>query len=102
MKFYILPKKDGFGAYPSPQSLKCKGMVEIPGDLLPVYVENSGFVDLEIEGETVVSVTPDVEAFEAWKASQTEQTPTDTDSGVVTWAELDAAYNEGRDSAYDF
>lgn len=100
MRYYLLPKKNSLGAYLSPQSLKCKGMVEIPDDLLSVFVEYAGFVELEIEGEMVVGVTPDVEAFEAWKALHTEK-PTDTGSGVVTWAELDAAYNEGRDSAYD-
>lgn len=102
MIYYILPKKNSLGAYHNPQSLKCKGMVELPDDLLSVFVEYAGFVELEIKGETVVGVTPDVEAFEAWKATQTEQTPAEKESGVVTWDELDAAYNEGRDSAYDF
>lgn len=101
--WYILPKKNSFGAYPNPQNLKCKGMVELPENLLSVFVENGGFVELEVEGETVVSVTPDAEAYEAWKALQTEQTPAEDPAkdDVVTWSELDAAYNEGRDSAYD-
>lgn len=103
---YILPIADEMGAYSNPQSTKAKGLVYLPDEFLDTYIACNGFVNLVIENDIVTDISENTEARDAWLASlpeETTDTPT-TDAGsddVVTWAELDAAYNEGRDSAYD-
>lgn len=43
------------------------------------FDQYEGFVILKVARNTVVSYEPDVEAYEAWKASQPEPEPTDTE-----------------------
>lgn len=102
---YILPIADEAGAYSNPQSTKAKGLVFLSDEFLEEYINCNGFVNLVIEGDTVTSISENTEAREKWLASLPEETAEPTaeasDDDIVTWAELDAAYNEGRDSAYD-
>lgn len=100
---YLNPKPFDDGAYSPPQSLKVNGLLEFPDELVKKFVSYNGFVSLTIEGNTVTAIEPNVEAWEAWKATRTEETELaqNEDNTPVTWAELDAAYNEGRDGAYE-
>ena len=104
---YITPIKNSFGAYPPPQSTKAPGLIELPEEFFDTYIEFSGFVELETDGEKIVSLDPNTEAFEAWKAEaeKTEEKPEEKPpvevSNADIWEALDKAYNEGRDSAYD-
>ena len=41
----------------------------MPDSLLSEFLAYNGFVTLTVEGEAVTAVTPDTEAWEAWKAS---------------------------------
>ena len=100
---YINPTPFKEGAYSPPQSLKAKGLINFPDEFLEEFNNYNGFVSLTVEGDTVTAIEPNVEAWEEWKATLPEETETtqSVDNTPVTWAELDAAYNEGRDSAYD-
>jgi hypothetical protein len=100
---YILPTPNEFGAYSNPQSKKVYGLVYLPDELIEQYINYNGFVFLTIECDTVTALEPNIEAWEAWKAAQPEETDPKPSSngGTVTWGELDAAYNEGRDNAYE-
>ena len=101
---YIRATASEAGAYPPPQSLKAKGLLYFPNELLEEFISYNGFVFLEVDGENVTAITPNNEAWEAWKAQLAEVaeiSATAEDNKPVTWEELDKAYNEGRDSAYD-
>lgn len=58
--------------YTPPQSTKAVGLVALPDEMLETFLEYSGFVELEISEGVAVSITPDVAAFEQWKAEQAE------------------------------
>ena len=66
------------GAYPAPQSWNSNvppsGYAIIDLDMTEFYDYN-GFVTLTIEGDTVTSYTPNVEAWEKWKSSLPEPQP---------------------------
>ena len=102
---YIITTKTEDGYYHSPQSLPAQGLAEFPEEFLDKFIELNGFVNLTITDGIVTAIRANNAAREAWLANieeQVEITPSgNTDGNVVTWAELDAAYNEGRDAAYD-
>lgn len=64
-----------------------------------VYYEYNGFVFLTVEivdgVDTVTSCTPNVEAWEAWKASLPEPQPEPEPVEDVTWVSMAAAITEG-------
>lgn len=102
---YIQPNPNTGGSYPSPQSLKAAGLVEFPEEFLEKFLELNGFVKLTIVDNVVTAVRANNTARDAWLAEVAEQETaeqeTGSDNDLVTWAELDAAYNEGRDAAYE-
>lgn len=67
--YYLRPTPNPGGAYGAPQSSKASGLLELPDSLLSEFLAYNGFVTLTVEGEAVTAVTPDTEAWEAWKAS---------------------------------
>lgn len=67
--YYLRPTPNSGGAYGAPQSSKAPGLLELPDSLLSEFLAYNGFVTLTVEGEAVTAVTPDTEAWEAWKAS---------------------------------
>ena len=67
--YYLRPTPNPGGAYGAPQSSKAPGLLELPDSLLSEFLAYNGFVMLTVEGEAVTAVTPDAEAWEAWKAS---------------------------------
>ena len=84
---YVKSTPNPSGAYPGPQSRPFAGCLALTDEQAAVLVQYNGFVtivnepDPEIEASSV-TVTPDVEAWEAWKASlppEPETEPTDTD-----------------------
>lgn len=102
---YIQPNPNIGGSYPSPQSLKAAGLVEFPEEFLEKFLELNGFVKLTIVDNVVTAVRANNTARDAWLAEVAEQEAAEQETGLdndlVTWAELDAAYNEGRDAAYE-
>ena len=84
---YIRSTPNPSGAYPATQSNPFKGAIPLTDEQADMLVQYNGFVtitqepDEEIEGSSV-TVTPDLEAWEAWKASlppEPEPEATDTD-----------------------
>ncbi len=62
------------GAYPAPQTWATPNIPSthavIPDTMdMTEFYEYNGFVRLRIVGDTVVRITPNVPAWEAWKAS---------------------------------
>lgn len=72
---YVKSTPNPSGAYPGPQSRPFAGCLPLTASQSAVLVQYNGFVtitqepDPEIEASSV-TVTPDLEAWEAWKAEQ--------------------------------
>lgn len=64
---YLQPDRNSSATYPPPQSTPFLGAIELTDAQADVLVAYNGFVSIEQDGETV-SVIPDTEAWEAWKA----------------------------------
>ena len=84
---YVKSIPNPSGAYPGPQSRPFAGCLPLTDSQAAVLVQYNGFVtitqepDEAIEGSSV-TVTPDLEAWEAWKASlppEPEPEPSDTE-----------------------
>ena len=94
---YIIKEPFEDGGYPPPQSLQVDGLLNFPEELLDEFNRYNGFVTLTVEGDTVTAISPNVEAWEEWKASQPEEPPKPENSSV--YDELAAAYKEGVQGA---
>lgn len=72
---YVRSTPNASGAYPAPRSTPFPGCLSLTDGQAETLVQYNGFVtitqepDPEIETSTV-TVTPDLEAWEAWKAAQ--------------------------------
>lgn len=72
---YIRDTPNPSGAYPAPQSNPFKGAIPLTDEQAETVLQYNGFVtitqepDEEVEGASV-TVAPDVEAWEEWKAAQ--------------------------------
>ena len=88
--YYLNPRQNPSGAYGAPQTNPIPGFLELPDSLLPDFIACNGFATLTTEGDTIAALTPNLEAWEAWKISlpeePTEPEPTaqeDTDALLV-------------------
>ena len=99
---YVTNAPNPSGAYPGPQSNSFPDCLSLTDEQAEMLVQYNGFVtiiqepDDEIEGSSV-TVTPNLEAWEEWKASlppEPEPEPEPSDD-YVTYAELAAAIREG-------
>ena len=86
---YVRSTPNPSGAYPAPQSRPFPGCLPLTESQAATLVQYNGFVtitqepDPEIEGSSV-TVTPDLEAWEAWKASlPPEPEPEASDTEVL-------------------
>lgn len=93
-----IPNQDG--SYPAPQSTPFNGSIPLTDEQVQVLIQYNGFVtitqepDPEVEG-SAVTVTPNTEAWEEWKASRPPEPEPEPDPEYVTYAELAAAIREG-------
>lgn len=69
---YLRLKKNPSGAYPAPQGSAAPGLVYIGGEELKTFMAYNGFVNVTINGDSVVGVEPDTELWSAWKEAQVE------------------------------
>lgn len=98
----IRKKANPSGAYPAPQSWNKSappnGYAIIPDtvDMADFYAYN-GFATFTIEGDTVTGYTPNVEAWEEWKASLPEPQP-EPPTTEERIAELEATNAELEDA----
>lgn len=67
--FYIQQKSNPSGAYPAPQSNPFPGAIPLTDAQTQTLLDHNGFVTIE-PTEDGVTVTPNTEAWEAWKAEQ--------------------------------
>lgn len=70
MIYYLNPNKNPSGAYSAPQTTKAYGLIAIMDEQKQTVLKYNGFVTLSEgeNGETVI--TPNIEAWEQWKATQ--------------------------------
>lgn len=87
---YIDKNPNPSGAYPNAKNQPFADCIALTDEQAKVFFAYNGFVTVQ-DGE----VTPNVEAWEAWKTSLPEP---EADAEASVWDELDAAYREGVDS----
>lgn len=88
--YYIQAQANASGAYSAPQSRKAAGLIEMPDEYLETFIAYNGFVNFvteEVEEENplepenptvtrrVTSLTPNTEAWEAWKTLPVPEQP---------------------------
>ena len=88
---YLQPDRNSSATYPPPQSTPFLGAIELTDAQADVLVAYNGFVSIEQDGETV-SVIPDTEAWEAWKAEYTPESPTMTTEEAMVDMLVDLSY----------
>lgn len=71
---YITPIPNPSGAYPAPQSNPALGLLQLTDEQAAMVTEYNGFVTVT-ETEDGITVEPNTEAWEAWKASLPPETP---------------------------
>ena len=87
---YIRSTPNPSGAYPAPQSNPFKGAIPLTDEQAETVLQYNGFVTITSQEETIVDdftqtvyeVTPNTEAWEAWKSSlppQPEPEPTEAE-----------------------
>lgn len=100
---YVRATPNPSGAYPGPQSRYFPGSLPLTDSQAETLVQYNGFVtitqepDEEIEGSSV-TVTPNLEAWEAWKESLPPEPEPEPEPEYVTYGELAAAIREGVNS----
>ena len=75
---YIDHAPNASGAYPNPKNQPFPGCITLDGEQAATFFQYNGFVVVAEDG----TITPNTEAWEAWKASlppETEPEPTDTE-----------------------
>lgn len=80
---YINPTPNPSGAYPAPQSNPAPGLIPLTEEQAATLIEYMGFVTIT-ETEEGVTVTPNVIAWEAWKAAQPQEAPSTPTMGTPT------------------
>lgn len=93
---YIDQIQNPSGAYPNPKTQPFPGCIALTEEQAKVFFAYNGFV--VVDGDTV---TPNNEAWEAWKAEQAAKPDSEEEQEgpePTVWDELDAAYQEGVDS----
>lgn len=97
---YIDSAPNPSGAYPNAKNQPFPGCIELNDEQASVFFEYNGFVTVTTEP---VTVKPNVEAWEAWKASlpEPEEPEPEVDPVTQVYNELAAAYMEGVNSAYE-
>lgn len=82
---YIQQNPNTSGAYPSPQGHAAPGLIPLTDEQASLVVQYNGFVTITSHEEeyeegffrTIYEVTPNTEAWEAWKAAEAAKpTPT--------------------------
>lgn len=100
---YLTTTPNPSGAYPAPQSNPFPGAIPLTDEQAQMVVDYNGFVTITSHEETIVEdftktvyeVTPNLEAWEAWKAEQPpEPNPTEPEQ-FATYNELASAIKSG-------
>ena len=107
---YIQPNPNPSGAYPAPQSNPFPGAIGLTDGQAQTLLDYNGFVSIEQNEDGVVTVTPNTEAWEVWKAEQpdpSEQLAAEVRAQRVTflaacdWTQMpDSPLSEKEKAAY--
>lgn len=100
---YIRATPNPSGAYPAPQSNPFEGAIPLTDEQAEIVLQYNGFVAITSSEETIVDdftrtvyeVTPNTEAWEAWKESLPPEPEPEPAQEYVTYSELAAAIREG-------
>lgn len=77
MMWYVQSIHSEGAPYPGPQGTDAPGLIPITDEQCQILVEYNGFVVITQDEGGVVTVEPNVEAWEAWKAAHPEPDPTE-------------------------
>ena len=103
--YYLPATPNASGAYPGPRSNPEPDAWPLTDEQAQMVVDYGGFVMVSQDDDGTVVVSPDTDAWEAWKAEQAAKEPStppaESESDTSVWEQLDAAYREGVASAYD-
>lgn len=87
MTYYLKKTPNPSGAYPPPQDFPGENTIPITDAQRDMVIQYGGFVKVEEnrqpDGSMGYTITPDVEAWEAWKASHPETPPAASDTDVL-------------------
>ena len=103
---YLQPIPNSDGSYSAPQSTFFKNAIPLTDEQAQMVVDYNGFVTITSQEEIIVDeftrtvyfVTPDLEAWEAWKATLPPEPEPEPATEYVTYGELAAAIREGVNS----
>ena len=84
---YLDPSPNPSGAYPNPKLQPFPGCIPLEGDGEALFFQYNGFVTLGEDG----SVTPNTQAWEAWKAALPQEEPESAPTVEERVAELEEA-----------
>lgn len=70
---YIDPAPNASGAYPNPKNQPFPGCIPLNDEQADTFFEYNGFI--RITSTDPVTIEPDTEAWEAWKAAEAEKPP---------------------------
>lgn len=92
---YIRATPNPSGAYPAPQSNPFPGAIALMDEQVATLIQYNGFVSITGEGESV-TVEPNTEAWEAWKASLPTATEPEPDPTTTVAERVDALEAENK------
>lgn len=84
---YLDPVPNPSGAYPNPKLQPFPGCIPLEGEGEALFFQYSGFVTLGEDG----SVTPNTQAWEAWKAALPQEEPESAPTVEERVAQLEEA-----------
>lgn len=89
---YINATPNPGGSYPPPQSVEEPGLLALTNEQADMVIQYNGFVIISQDdaGDTVVG--PNIEAWEAWKATIPPEPEPET---PISWDAMAAAIREG-------
>ena len=97
---YIRSTPNPSGAYPAPQSNPFPGCLPLADEQAAALVQYNGFVTIMMEPDpdveaSSVTVTPDLDAWEAWKAEEAAKPEPEPPPEYATYSALANAIREG-------
>lgn len=87
MTYYLKKTPNPSGAYPPPQDFPGENTIPITDAQRDMVIENGGFVKVEEnrqpDGSVGYTITPDPDAWEAWKTAHPEEPSDVSDTDVL-------------------
>lgn len=94
---YINPIPNENGGYSNAQSHYVKGLVFVSDEQLKMFHEYNGFVNITVENDIVVTIEPNIDAWNTWKEWETSQ-PVEPEEPKSDMDEIAEAIRKGVNS----